>query len=199
MSCSNADHQESSEDDEPEPEDIPAQICNHEADTSPAAYDNSTWTMRSDANPGPQLAVEPGLTTLPPADANIDYYVRMFLPDEVLDFLAAESNQYVAQCLATQTLGPHARAQALRPATRSDMKKVIAIYFLSGIVWKSQLQQYWSHDVYLETPGFRRIMSRNCFLLLLQFLHFSNNETATPGDRPPCEAATIDRHDVRPV
>ena len=139
--------------------------------------------MRNDANPAPQLTVEPGLTTPPPAHADIDYYVRLFLPDEVFDFLAAESNRYAAQYLATQMLGPHARAQAWKPATRSDMKRFIATYFLSGIVRKSQLQQYWSHDVYLETPWFGRIMSRDRFLLLLQFLHFYNNEAATPGDR----------------
>ena len=183
MSCFNADHGDTSDDDEQEPEDIPAQTCIHEADTTPAAYDNSTWTMRNDVNPAPQLTVEPGLTTPPPADADIDYFVRLFLLYEVFDFLAAESNRYAAQYLATQTLGPRARAQAWKPATRSDMKRFIAIYSLSGIVQKSQLQQYWTHDVYLETPGFGRIMSRDRFLLLLQFLHFSNKEAATPGDR----------------
>eukprot|EP00117_Sycon_ciliatum_P004759 scpid70461/ scgid8993/ PiggyBac transposable element-derived protein 4 len=47
----------------------------------------------------------------------------------------------------------------------------------------TQLQQYWSTDSFSETPGFARIMKRDKFLGILQFLHFADNNDAVPGDR----------------
>ena len=45
-----------------------------------------------------------------------------------------------------------------------------------GLIQHHTLQDYWATDEILSTPFFATVMKRNCFLLLLSFLHFNNNE-----------------------
>ena len=167
-----------------DPGDFITHTCVHNVDNSPDALDDSRWTRRNDANPGPAPSVQPGLTTQPPADAGVEYFIGLFLPHAVFELLVRETNRYAEQYIASNPdLPPHARAKSWKPITVPDMKKFIAIYLLSGIVRKSQLQQYWSTDSFSGTPGFARIMKRDKFLGILQFLHFADNNDAVPGDR----------------
>lgn len=47
---------------------------------------------------------------------------------------------------------------------------------------KGTIAEYWPINPLLSTPAFSK-MSRNRFLLILRFLHFSDNEDQTHGDR----------------
>ena len=158
--------------------------CTHDTDNSPAALDNSKWTRRNDANVGPAFTAQSGFVPVLPEDVDVSYFVHQFLPGRLFEHLVTESNRYADQYLRShQPLPRHARAASWKPVTIPEMKKFLAIYFLSGIVRKSQVEQYWSTDSYSQTPGFGSIMSRDHFLAILQFLHFANNETAQAGDR----------------
>ena len=53
-----------------------------------------------------------------------------------------------------------------------------------GLVAVDDLQEYWStHPIY-DLPFFRSIMKRDRFLLILSFLHISNNEEQTARNSP---------------
>ena len=47
---------------------------------------------------------------------------------------------------------------------------------LMGIVFKPRLNMYWSTDLIYKTDIFGSGMARDGFLLLLKFLHFSDND-----------------------
>ncbi|KAI4474615.1 hypothetical protein M0802_015530 [Mischocyttarus mexicanus] len=57
------------------------------------------------------------------------------------------------------------------------MKKVFALIILMGLLRKNEIYNYWSTPL-LETPVFGTTMSRDRFLRICTFLHFSDNSTA---------------------
>jgi hypothetical protein len=57
------------------------------------------------------------------------------------------------------------------------------IIMLMARVKKPTLAEYWSKDPLIATPQLTDYMSRDRFLLLLQILHFSDNEIQVLGQR----------------
>ena len=153
----------------------------HEADNSEQAKDNTQWTRRNDKPSAVPFSETPGLKEKPPNDALPLFFMKLFFTAQFWQLLVTETNRYATQYLAKfkDTLGPHARARAWTPVTIPDMKTFIALYLLTGLIFKPQLQHYWSSDPLYSTPPFPAAMSRNRFMLILQFLHFSNNEDQT--------------------
>ena len=61
---------------------------------------------------------------------------------------------------------------------------LLELYFLTGIVQKPQIQQYWRTDPLLKTSVFNQVMIRNSFQKILQFLQFTDNsnyDATEPG------------------
>ena len=84
---------------------------------------------------------------------------------------------------------PHARANAWKDVTVEELKDFFGLFFLTGLIKKTELAEYWSTDEVLSTPYFAKVMSRNRFQLILRFLHYT--------DRPQDSDDRIFR--VRPI
>ena len=104
--------------------------------------------------------------------------------DEILEHLVEQTNLYAEQSIDSQTAKneqlPHSRSKAWKPVNISEMKKFLGLMFLTGIVRKPTLEDYWSTDSMIETPIFGKVMSRNRFEGILSYLHFSDNEKRAP-------------------
>ena len=157
--------------------------CVHEFDDSDAAFDDDIWTTRNDPNPAPDFQGVSGLVTQPPADADVSYFLGLFLHDEFFDLVVTQTNLYAEQFIATTVLTNHALAQAWKPTSRPEMKRFFGLYILMGLTRKNWLREYWAKDPVVYTPIFGAVMSRNRFDLLLQFLHFADNATADRTDK----------------
>ena len=62
------------------------------------------------------------------------------------------------------------------------MKQFIALYLLTGIIRKPEVNQYWSTNPLLKTPFFNNVMPRNRFQLIFEFFHFNDNNNYNPQD-----------------
>ena len=58
----------------------------------------------------------------------------------------------------------------------------LGLLFLTGVVQKGRLENYWSREPMLDMPYFRTYMSRNRFQLL-KFLHFADSSQADDNDK----------------
>ena len=120
-----------------------------------------------------------------PENATASDYLQLYFNDEFWSLLVTETNRFADQYLAANrdTLPRHSLARKWKVVGTAEMKVFIGLYFLMGIVWKPELDQYWCKDPYTSTPGFGQSMSRDRWLTILQFLHYSNNETADAADK----------------
>lgn len=67
-----------------------------------------------------------------------------------------------------------------------EIKLLLGILFLSGIVQKPKNSMLFSRKKLIQTPQFYETISEKRFFLLLKFLHFNDNEAIDPnGDQNP--------------
>jgi len=105
----------------------------------------------------------------------IDFF-EQFLNEDVVNCIVEETNKYAEQFMSSHSLSKRSRANSWCPVNNDEMKKFIGLIFSMGLVKKPKIEDYWTTDPLFATPGFRAVLSRDRFKLLLQFLHFSDNE-----------------------
>ena len=71
---------------------------------------------------------------------------------------------------------PSSRFNEWKETSPEEIKAFFVVIFSMGLIQHYTLQDYWATDEVLSTPFFATVMKRNYFLLLLSFLHISNNE-----------------------
>ncbi|KAM3850406.1 piggyBac transposable element-derived protein 4-like [Diretmus argenteus] len=131
------------------------------------------------AVPGPRNAAG-SLQSDKPAD-----FLELFICDELLLLIVAQTNKYAEQCIAVldEMNMPYSRVNVWQPLTVGELKRFLGLFFLTGLIKKVSIAEYWSVDVALETPYFRKTMSRNRYQLIWRFLHFSDNREVDGSDR----------------
>lgn len=102
--------------------------------------------------------------------------------NELIDTLVHETNRYADQYIARATLGPESRVHRWKPTTAAEMKLFLAMSMLMGVIYKPSIEMYWSKSTLLATPGIASLMPRNRYCLILQFLHFNNNDSMPDKD-----------------
>ena len=111
-------------DDEEQPQPVLySHTCIHEIDDSDAAFDDDIWTTRNDPNPAPDFQGVSGLVTQPAADADVSYFLGLFLHDEFFDLVMTQTNLCAEQFIAATILTNHALTQAWKPTSRHEMKR----------------------------------------------------------------------------
>ncbi|CAC5421000.1 unnamed protein product [Mytilus coruscus] len=68
-----------------------------------------------------------------------------------------------------------------------EIKDFIDLCFLMEIDVKPESKLYWSTDPFMESPIFRKTMSRNRFMQIMRYLHFSDNHNAQQPGHPSCD------------
>jgi hypothetical protein len=59
------------------------------------------------------------------------------------------------------------------------MKAFVGLVMLMSINNRNAYESYWSEWKLLQNPEFKKVMTRDRFLSILTFLHFSDNENPT--------------------
>jgi hypothetical protein len=119
---------------------------------------------------------------LPKIDDNnpLDYFCLIF-NNTLMEKIVEETNRYNLYRMQQRSLS-ETRSKAI-DTTVSEMFTFLALYMLMSHTKKNRIKDYWSTEPLIATPIFGSIMNRNRFLLLLQFLHFNDNEHQSTNDK----------------
>jgi hypothetical protein len=119
-----------------------------------------------------------------PDNPNECDFFDMYVTDDVINLMVRETNRYAKQYIEENkdTLKTHSNTRDWQDTNFNEMKTFLGMLILMGLVYKPRIAMYWAQDSLIETPIFSQLMTRNRFLLLTKFLHFSNNDEYDAGD-----------------
>ncbi|GFW70628.1 piggyBac transposable element-derived protein 4 [Trichonephila clavipes] len=123
----------------------------------------------------------------------------VYIPNDLSDsdrYFSFDSDINFWDCSSSSDVSDHdsINLQSVRQWCKIDMKNIPppvlfrgnlgitvniannAILLLQGVIKKPEQAHYWSKRQTLSTPIFAKVIGRNRFLLLMKFLHFTNNE-----------------------
>ncbi|GBN36326.1 PiggyBac transposable element-derived protein 4 [Araneus ventricosus] len=117
----------------------------------------------------------PGIkVSLRQSDDPLDYFC-LFFDDEVISFIAKETNSFAEEHFSNLELTPSTRALQWKDVTSEELKRFISLLILQGIVQKPTEKWFWSKRPILCTPFFGNVMNEKRYSLIMKFLHFQSS------------------------
>jgi hypothetical protein len=150
-----------------------ASICN----------DDDEWQDISDSQPQFEEYTGNSRLFIPSDIKSPDEFYRLFLTDEVIDKIVLETNNYASKCIQSDQLKNKSRVRQWKPTNREEMLNFFCVLLVMGIVKVPNLKYYWSKKKLYRNEYIASLMSRDRFLLLLKFWHFSDDSTSTQVDK----------------
>ncbi|KAK2574752.1 hypothetical protein KPH14_013001 [Odynerus spinipes] len=98
-----------------------------------------------------------------------------FFSEQLLSDITKQTNNYFTFVKENTLPKTHSRINSWKPTSICEMYGFLAIMMLMPRTKKLTLNEYWSTDELIKTYSFRKIMARDRFMLLLQMLHFNDN------------------------
>ena len=170
-------------------EEIEAEEDDTENDPQPASAALSpTWSSFSGRQPSFAFIGNEGLRGI---DCEPDSFTpedafSVFVDDEVLQHLVDQTNIYANQVTTKRTrndsLTSYARHRKWSATTKDEIKTFLGILLWMGLSRKLTIDSYWSQCPLYKNEIAGK-MSRNRFELLLNCIHFSDNEELEDGNR----------------
>lgn len=111
----------------------------------------------------------------------IDIFER-FITDEIIDVLVQETNRYASQQLTKRHSGK-SRIKSWTNTNKNEMRKFLGVAIGMGLTQVPAINLYWSKEPLFHNEFVSSLFTRDRFLLLLRFLHFSDNESADTSNR----------------
>ena len=107
---------------------------------------------------------------------------QKFITPALIDLIATEINRYAASTPAVTNSSRNRHDIPWTDVTVDEIKAVLALCLLMGIVRKPTLKMYWSRQEMIATPFFGDVMPGDRFQTILNNLHFADND-AQDDDR----------------
>ncbi|KAI4476827.1 hypothetical protein M0804_013271 [Polistes exclamans] len=104
----------------------------------------------------------------------VENVVKLFIEDDLFELISTLTNKYYNQNSLKRK--PNKIRSKFVDLTVAELKQWFGLTILMGIVKKQNMNDYWSTNPLLETPIFRKTMSRYRFRQILLFLHFSDDD-----------------------
>lgn len=109
-------------------------------------------------------------------------FYSLLIPDEAFELIAEQTNLFAIQSIPS-VRKPSSRSHAWKPTDKYEIKRFFGLILYMGLVRLPKLSYYWSKDKILGQNFPSTVMSRNRFEILLQYLHFNDNQSANKADR----------------
>jgi hypothetical protein len=100
---------------------------------------------------------------------------QLFFSENLVSNIVRETNNYYKYVIANSSNKIKSRINSWKDTDISEMYAFFALTMLMPRVKKLAINEYWSTDELLQTNTFRKTMVRDRYLLLMQMLHFNDN------------------------
>ena len=100
----------------------------------------------------------------------------------IMEHIKEETNKYFIQSEQKKSITQQSNTK-WKPPSVDDLYTVFGMTMLKAHVKKPTLNSYWSTDAFVETPIFRKYLSRDRYKMLWTYLHFNDNTLQLPQDR----------------
>ncbi|KAG8236621.1 hypothetical protein J437_LFUL010879 [Ladona fulva] len=118
---------------------------------------------------------------------NVLEFFEIFVDDELCKMIADQTNIYAKQFIdSNPNLKPQSRARHWVETNSNEIRTLLGLFILQGIVLKPDYAMYFSKRESIATPFFAKVFPERRFYLLLKFLHFADNSTysvESPGKK----------------
>lgn len=111
----------------------------------------------------------------------LDFY-QLIVDDGILSKIVIETNRYASQQISGKNISPHSRLNKWKDTNVIELKQFFGLLMWTGLVQLPTYELYWSNSKIYNTE-FGTIMSRNRFEILLQMIHFSDNNQIDKTNR----------------
>ncbi|KAH3797952.1 piggyBac transposable element-derived protein 4-like [Dreissena polymorpha] len=145
-----------------------------------SVVEDENWTVndRSDRSkkafcgpePGPRFDLDPDQTEW--------NFVEMFFPMMLVELLVEQTNLFARQKMEIK------HDKSWRPVSVKEMMAWLGIRIYMSIVQLPQMAMYWSTDILYGNFSVRRIMTRDRFMKVLQYLHCNDKTKMKPKGHP---------------
>ncbi|GFQ75864.1 piggyBac transposable element-derived protein 4 [Trichonephila clavata] len=115
-----------------------------------------------------------------------DDFFKLMFTDEILSVLVEETNRYAFDVLNLhgETSDKRNHESSWKPTNKNEILKFLGLILLMGHIEKYSIQDHWTTNNLMETPFFKEVRPRYRFLMILKFLHFSDNSLKEIRDSP---------------
>lgn len=113
------------------------------------------------------------------ADSSVLQIFEFFYCSDVMEMICAMTNLHHDECLEARKqsnkLKKRSRISCWSDVKTEELYIFYALSILMGILKKPKIRMYWSKDPLLKTPAFNSHMSRDRYLNISRYLHYSEN------------------------
>lgn len=145
---------------------------------------NSDGTINTDPSIPPDVEEflgKSGTVIMPDNPTSISSVRKLFMPDELFEFMAERTNRAYKKKYEGQE---QPKGLKWKNVTGDDIKKMLGMLIAMSYYNKDKVDEHWSTDSVGETPQFRRIMSKNRFLQIFRnWTCYDENEVVDKKDR----------------
>lgn len=110
----------------------------------------------------------------------LDYF-QLFFDNDLINFMIAESNRYAEQQTSKSS------DVLWLPITTDEMKIVLCIYIIQGIIKKPEERMYWTTKEIFNTPIFPKLMTLRRYLYIKNNWHFLDKGKSDPHTCSNCK------------
>lgn len=118
------------------------------------------------------------------------------MDDTLIENTVHQTNLYAKQCLeGTANPRRHSYVATWTDVSATEKRQWLGFIFLTGLIKKNHIKDYWSTNPLHSTPIFPAVMTRNRYEAIKKFTHWTNNAGA-----PGTNYANHDRlYKIRPL
>lgn len=111
----------------------------------------------------------------------LDFW-RITFPQDAVYFTLNETNKYANRIIANANKQTK-RSGKYKDITKDEFLRYLTIRIIMGMDSKPEFVHYWSRDPIFRSSIVPQILASDRFFEIQRYLHFSDSETQTPGDK----------------